>query len=171
MVKIFVSPYCQSCRKAQRFLDHMMVPHQVINIFSKDLKKEDLLEILKLSENGTDDIISPRSKVYKSGGVDLESMTLNQLLDFVLANPTIMKRPIIIDDRKMEVGYDPDEITAFLPKATKKLLEMCADCPMTADCNLGKALIEARNAIEADRGKGASVCVGKDVACNKKRGA
>lgn len=140
MVKIFISPYCASCRKARKFLQEMEVPHEVINIFSTQLTKEDLLEILKRSDVGTDDLISTRSKIYKEGGIDIDSMTLDELLDFILKNPTVMKRPIIIDDRKLAVGYDPDEITAFLPRATKELLERCGNCHMLADCNMVETL-------------------------------
>ena len=140
MVKIFISPYCASCRKARKFLQEMEVPHEVINIFSTKLTKEDLLQILELSDVGTDDLISTRSKIYREGDIDIESMTLDELLDFILKNPTVMKRPIIIDDRKLAVGYDPDEITAFLPRATKELLERCGNCHMLADCNMVETL-------------------------------
>lgn len=111
----------------------MKVPHRVINIFSDMLTKAELLDILRVSEQGTDDLISTRSKIFKDGGLKPENMTLDQLLDFIIEHPSVMRRPIIIDERKIQVGYDPDAITAFLPKATKDLLELCEDCPLSAD--------------------------------------
>lgn len=105
----------------------------MINIFSDMLTKEELYDILKVSESGTDDLVSTRSKIFKDGHLKPENMTLNALLDFILEHPSVMRRPIIIDERKIQVGYDPDAITAFLPRATKELLELCEDCPLSAE--------------------------------------
>lgn len=147
MIKIFLSPSCASCRKAKAFFEKLHIPHKIIDITAGDLTKEDLIDILKFSENGTDDLISPRSKIVKEQNIDFSSMTLNELLDFVIAHPTVMRRPIIIDDRKMEVGYDPYEITAFMPKEFKELLDNCENCPLSADCDIAKAIEEAKESI------------------------
>ena len=42
-------------------------------------------------------------------------MTIDQLVHFIQENPTILKRPIIINEKVMQVGYDDDEITTFVP--------------------------------------------------------
>ena len=153
MVKIYISPYCASCRKAKAFLKDMKVPHEVINIFSPRLSKQDILDILEMSDTGTDALISPRSKIVKESGVDFDSMTVDQLVDYVLENPSVMRRPIIIDDRKMEVGYDPDQITAFLPLATKQLLETCEGCPLFDSCDFVACFKEATEKIEQELAK------------------
>ena len=69
---------------------------------------------MERSENGTDDIISKRSKVIKEGNVDLESMTVNELIQFIQDHPSVLKRPIIMDERRFQVGYNSEEIRAFI---------------------------------------------------------
>ena len=92
------------------------------------------------SENGTEDIISTRSKIIKESGVDVDSMTVKELLRFIQDNPSILKRPIIVDDRKIQVGYNADEIRAFIPHIRRLAEWACKhdDCPTYNECDFGK---------------------------------
>ena len=45
---------------------------------------------------------------------------LNELVKFRRDNPSIMKRPIILNERSLVVGYDDDEITSFVPSEIRK---------------------------------------------------
>jgi len=91
------------------------------------------------SENGFEDIISLRSKVFKEQTIDLESMKINELVEFIIANPTILKRPIIVTDNEIQVGYNDDDITLFLPPELRD--RECQFClGPNADCDYVKAL-------------------------------
>jgi len=63
MIKIYYSPSCASCRKVKKWFDDQKIPYEQKDIFSHDLSVDDLKEVISKSENGTDDIISPRSKI------------------------------------------------------------------------------------------------------------
>ena len=76
------------------------------------------------SENGFDDIISMRSKVFKEKNVNLDDMNLNELINFIIENPSILKRPIILSDLDLQVGYNAEDISLFLPPELRE----CTDC-------------------------------------------
>ena len=40
-------------------------------------------------------------------------MSTNELIHFIQKNPSILKRPIMIDERRFQVGYNAEEIRAF----------------------------------------------------------
>lgn len=129
MITIYTSPSCSSCRKVKKYFDDNNIPYKEKNILSQPLKDDELKELLMKSENGTEDIISTRSKIIKEGNVDIENMSINELIAFIKANPSILKRPIMIDDHKMQVGYSEEEITAFIPRARRHLNEcFCQNC-------------------------------------------
>lgn len=134
MIRIFTSPFCSSSRKVKNYFKERGIPFENIDILSGDLTVEDVFEILKKSDEGTEEIISERSKIMREEKPDLEAMTLRELAAFIVAHPTILKRPIIVDDRKIQVGYDPDEITAFRPAIRELIASTCARCPLKRVC-------------------------------------
>ena len=113
MIVVYTSPGCASCRKVKQWLKDRNLPFTEKNIFKTLLDEEEIRYLLMRSENGTDDLISKRSKIIRENNVDIESMSLSELCDFVVHNPSVLKRPIIIDDKNLQVGYDGEEIEIF----------------------------------------------------------
>lgn len=134
MVTIYTTNSCASCKKAVKWLQDNNVDFKEINMFKQPLSREDIVKILENSENGFEDIISTRSKIILESGVDIESMKFNELVEFIIQNPSILRRPIIIDDRKFQVGYDDDEITAFSPDELRKELVNCTCKDDNVEC-------------------------------------
>ena len=64
MVTLYTSPSCTSCRKARAWLKEHNIPYAERNIFSDPLSVDELKQILQMTEDGTEEIISTRSKVY-----------------------------------------------------------------------------------------------------------
>ncbi len=116
MIQIYTTPSCASCRKAKKWFDQYKIPYSEKNIFSIKLSKEDIFKMLANSENGFDDIISTRSKVFKEKHLEPDTMTIQELVDFIIENPSVLKRPIIINENELQVGYNNEDITIFLPK-------------------------------------------------------
>lgn len=121
MVELYVSPSCTSCRKAKAWLKKHNIPFKERNIFSEPLTKEELIQILRMTENGTEEIISTRSRAFQQLKVNLDDLSIDQLLDLVGKNPSLLRRPIIMDDRRLQVGYNEDEIRRFLPRKVRRL--------------------------------------------------
>ena len=134
MIKIYTSPSCSSCRKVKKWFNEQNIPYVEKNIFSATLNENELKEILIKSENGTEDIIATKSKIVKESGVDLENMTINELIAFIRSNPSILKRPIMVDDRKIQVGYNPEDIRVFIPRARRLAELACENCPKVDSC-------------------------------------
>ena len=126
MIKIYVSPSCSSCKKVKKWFTEQNIPFEEKNIFSPNLKEEELKEILTKSENGTSDIISKRSKVLKENKIDVDDMTITEMISFIRKNPSVLKRPIMVDDHRIQVGYNKEEITTFIPK-TRRFQEIYCD--------------------------------------------
>ena len=120
MVRIYTSPSCSSCRKVKKWFELQGIPFEERNIFSATLNETELKEMLEKSENGTEDIISTRSKVIKEQNLDVENMSISQLVVFIRENPSVLKRPIMVDDRRIQVGYNEEEIRTFIPVSKRQ---------------------------------------------------
>lgn len=121
MVNLYVSPSCTSCRKARAWLASHDIPFKERNIFSDPLTREEIVQILRLTENGTEEIISTRSRAFQKLNINLDDLSIDQLLDLVEKNPGLLRRPIMMDDRRLQVGYNEDEIRRFLPRKVRRL--------------------------------------------------
>lgn len=120
MITLFLSPSCTSCRKAKAWLEKHKVPFVEHNIMTSPLTRKELQHILSLTENGTDDIISTRSKIFQKLNLDVENLSISELLRLIEENPSLLRRPIILEDKRMQIGFNEDEIRAFLPRGYRK---------------------------------------------------
>lgn len=121
MVNLYTSPSCTSCRKAKAWLEEHGIQYKERNIFSEPLSAAEIKQVLQLTENGTEEIVSRRSKVFQELDVDLDDLSLKQLIDLIEKNPGLLRRPILVDDKRLQVGYNEDEIRRFLPRKVKQL--------------------------------------------------
>ena len=120
MLTLYTSPSCTSCRKARAWLQEHEIPYVERNIFSEPLNIDELKAILQMTEDGTEEIISTRSKVFQKLNMDLDDLSLKELLDLVKENPGLLRRPIIIDEKRLQVGFNEDEIRRFLPRDVRQ---------------------------------------------------
>lgn len=121
MLTLYTSPSCTSCRKARAWLQEHEIPLKERNIFSEPLNIEELKAILIMTEDGTEEIISTRSKVFQKLNMDLDELPLQDLLELVQENPGLLRRPIMIDEKRLQVGFNEDEIRRFLPRDVRQL--------------------------------------------------
>ncbi|HBK5342617.1 transcriptional regulator Spx [Enterococcus faecium] len=121
MLTLYTSPSCTSCRKARAWLQEHQIPFVERNIFSEPLNSSELKAISQMTEDGTEEIISTRSKVFQKLNMDLDDLPLQELLELVQNNPGLLRRPIMIDDKRLQVGFNEDEIRRFLPRDVRQL--------------------------------------------------
>ena len=141
MIEIYTSPSCSSCRKAKKWLDEYGIKYIEKNLFVTKITREDIKNILEKTENGLEDIISTRSKAFKENNLDADEMTINELLDFIVANPSVLRRPIIVDKHRLQIGYNDEEIRCFLPRELRNVM-YCNNCD-NCNCSYVKALERA----------------------------
>ncbi len=113
MVLLYTSAGCASCRKAKQWFKDRDIKYTERNIFTTLLKDKEIRFLLTRSENGTEDLISKRSKIIKDNDIDIDDMSVNELINFVQKNPSVLKRPIIINENSLLIGYDEEEIEVF----------------------------------------------------------
>lgn len=121
MIVIYTSEGCSSCRKAKQYMRDNHLEFIEKNINKACLNEDEVRYLLKRTENGSDDLISTRSRIIKESDIDIEDMSTSDLVKFIKENPTVLKRPIIIDGYEMQTGYDEEQISIFKRNDLKKL--------------------------------------------------
>lgn len=119
---------CASSRRSKEWLKKHGISFVNRNIMKNPLTVNELQAILRMTVDGTDEIISTRSKIFKELDLDIEKLPLQQLLELIHEYPRLLRRPIIMDEKRLQVGFHEDDIRQFLPRNARKkqLLEYLA---------------------------------------------
>ncbi|WP_337019617.1 Spx/MgsR family RNA polymerase-binding regulatory protein [Oceanobacillus massiliensis] len=113
---------CSSTRKAKQWFTRQGIRYVERNVIKEPLSVDELQRILRMTVEGTDEIISTRSKVYKDLNLDIESLSLQELLELIQEQPRLLRSPIVVDEKRLQVGYHEDDIRQFLPRKTREYL-------------------------------------------------
>ncbi|RZI48194.1 ArsC/Spx/MgsR family protein [Lactococcus kimchii] len=120
MIKIYQkSQTNQSTERVRDWLTARAIPYQTIS--KSSLSKADLMRVLSLSNKGFDEIMVSESKAPKlysqlRNSRDLEQMTTDEMIQFLLEHPQLLRSPITFDEQRLLVGYNTDDIRTFLPR-------------------------------------------------------
>jgi regulatory protein spx len=122
---IYTTPSCTSCRKTKKWFDDYYIPYEEKCLLSGNLAPNEVENILKVCNNSFLDkrdfkeIISARSVAYKIAGVSsLDDLNQDEIRDLIIENPSVLKRPIILDteQQKIQIGFNEEEIREFIPR-------------------------------------------------------
>ncbi|MFM0581396.1 transcriptional regulator Spx [Streptococcus suis] len=121
MIKIYTVSSCTSCKKAKNWLNAHQLSYNEHNLAKEAITKEEILNILTKTENGIASIVSSKNRYAKSLDFDIEDLSVNEVIDLITSNPRILKSPILIDEKRLQVGYKEDDIRAFLPRSVRNV--------------------------------------------------
>ena len=111
MITIYTVSSCTSCKKAKTWLNAHQLTYKEQNLGKEGITKEELLDILTKTEN----------RYAKGLGVDIEELSVSEVIDLIMETPRILKSPILVDDKRLQVGYKEDDIRAFLPRSVRNV--------------------------------------------------
>ncbi|MEI3606948.1 transcriptional regulator Spx [Pseudogracilibacillus sp. SE30717A] len=120
-IKVYGSS-CASTRKSRRWFNAHNIPYIYRDIMRHPLSVDEIQHILRLTEAGTEEIISTRSKIYKELDLNLETLPLKKLYKLIQEFPRLVRHPLIFDDNKLQVGFDEHNIRQFIPREERKKL-------------------------------------------------
>lgn len=116
MIVCYYTVSSSSCRKAVRWFRDR-------NIHIKEKKIEfitrsDLLSALSLSNEGFLELLkNPNMSAteLKNNINKVLSMSFNESVEFVLRHPEVLRVPLILDENKLVLGYNIEDIRVFIP--------------------------------------------------------
>lgn len=109
----YTYPSCTSCRKAKAWLTQNGVEYVERHLFRNPPTPEELMEMIKKT-NGLDEILSTRSQKFKNLDVNIDEMTVSELLEMLSEEPRLLKRPILTDGEHLIVGFNQAAMNEWL---------------------------------------------------------
>ncbi|QZX48988.1 Spx/MgsR family RNA polymerase-binding regulatory protein [Mycoplasma sp. E35C] len=119
-IVLFITASCIGCTRVRRFFRENKLAHKEVNFYKSPIDEKYFKDILSLTEKGVFDIISTRSKYLQNNKVNIDELTISELINLVHQHPSILKRPIILqydksgNPKRLMIGYNSTDIRVFL---------------------------------------------------------
>jgi Spx/MgsR family transcriptional regulator len=112
-IELYVHPTCTSCRNTQTWLDDRQIAYQRRDYFRDRFMLEELAGVLASAGLTPRDVLSKRARAYKELGGD-HDLSDDQLLDLMIEEPTLLRRPLIVSGHDAVIGFDRKELERML---------------------------------------------------------
>ncbi len=99
---------CSTCKKAEKFLKDNNVKYEIRDIKTNNPSKEEIDQFVKLSNEDIKSFFNTSGLVYKELGLKdkLSNMSYEEKLNVLSTNGMLVKRPILVTDNKVYVGFN-----------------------------------------------------------------
>ncbi|KMK93797.1 Spx/MgsR family RNA polymerase-binding regulatory protein [Rossellomorea marisflavi] len=112
----YTYPSCTSCRKAKKWLTANAVDFNERHLFRETPSPEELMNLLALTTEGLDEILATRSQTFKDLGKDVNDLPLSEVIQLIVKEPKLLRRPLLTDGKKLVVGYNPEGLQGLASK-------------------------------------------------------
>ena len=118
MLKFICYPKCSTCQKAQRWLDENKIEYDLRDIKLDNPKHDELLLWYKKSGQPIKKLFNTSGLLYKSLDLKnkLPSMNDDEMLKLLASDGMLVKRPLLIGDDLVLLGFKEAEWSAALGK-------------------------------------------------------
>ncbi len=112
MVKVYGIPNCDTVKKARKWLDAQGVDYEFID-FKKSPPTEALLKTW-LKHWPWDELINKRGTTWRKLSDDIkDAMNPSLAISTMMEQPSIIKRPVLIDGKQHLLGFKEADYQAF----------------------------------------------------------
>lgn len=120
MITAYLYTSCTSCRKAKDVLQTQDAQFEVREYFKQKVTRTELDQLLASTGLNVADILSVRSTPYKQGNLADKNLSDDEILDMMVEEPRLIKRPLLVSGADIVVGYNEDKIKALIAQDNAK---------------------------------------------------
>ena len=107
---------CNKIQDTKAWLAEREVEYEFIDIKKEPLTKEELNELVY--KIGLDALINKKGMMWRKLGLAEQELSEPELFDILLNNQNMMKRPIMVLEEAILVGYDEEAFDIFIKENT-----------------------------------------------------
>jgi len=111
MTEVYGIKNCNKIRDTLKWLDENDIDYKFIDIRKDPIEPEKLADYVH--KVGLETILNRRGRKWKELGLSKKDLTDEELFDQLLQNQIMIKRPLIVKDEAVMVGYDEDAFENF----------------------------------------------------------
>lgn len=109
-IQAYLYNSCSSCRKTDEILKESDVDYERREFFKDRFTKEELRTLLEQNNLTVQDVISTRSTPYKQHDLANRDLTDDEILDLMIEDPRLLRRPIVISGDTVIIGHNEKQL-------------------------------------------------------------
>ncbi|MFO0773532.1 MAG: arsenate reductase (glutaredoxin) [Nitrospiraceae bacterium] len=113
-ITFYQKPTCSTCRDALKYLKDAGAEVEAINYYERPFTAALLKTLLKKGGLSPRDVMRPKEDIYKSLQLGTKTMTDDELIAVMVANPDLIQRPIVEKGDKVILGRPAETVTKIL---------------------------------------------------------
>lgn len=114
MIEAYIYTSCTSCRNTIDQLKGADAEFESRDFFRNRFSREELQDVLTRAGLTPREILSRRSKVYKARTEEIEALDDDALLDLMLVEPTLLRRPLVTKGDEVIVGHNATKLAELI---------------------------------------------------------
>jgi Spx/MgsR family transcriptional regulator len=118
VIEAYLYTSCTSCRKTEAHLHANGVDYERRDYFRDRFTRDELASILARAGLAPREILSRRSKVYQARATEIDNLDDDALLDLMIDEPTLLRRPLVIGRAGAVVGHNAEKLDELIRAAS-----------------------------------------------------
>lgn len=119
MITAYLYRSCTSCRKTEDVLKTSGVEFEAREYFKQPVTREELTGLMEQTGLSLEDVLSTRSRPYKELGLAEKHLSDDDLIELMLGEPRLLKRPIVVSGSDAVVGHSETKLRELIEGATE----------------------------------------------------
>ena len=112
--KIFHNSRCSKSRQALKILQDHYCDIEIINYLEIDLDVSLIKDVLKKLSLKPRDILRTSEQDYKDNNLEDDSLSDDDLINFMIKHPKLIERPIVVKGHKAVLGRPPENVLELI---------------------------------------------------------
>lgn len=105
---------CTSCRKTDELLRESGIDYERREYFKDKFTRDELRELLDSHGLTIAEVISTRSTPYKQHDLANRRLSDDEILDLMVEDPRLLRRPIIISGDRVVIGHNAAKLRELI---------------------------------------------------------
>jgi arsenate reductase len=109
-IKIFHNPRCSKSRSTLEILSDNSADVDVVEYLKDTPDRDELKSILGMLGMSPRDLMRKHEAPYKENNLDSDSLSEDELIDYMIKYPILIERPIVVSNGKAVIGRPPENV-------------------------------------------------------------
>ena len=114
-ITIYHNPKCGTSRNVLAMIRQSGVEPQIIEYLKSPPSRDRLVELVAKMEMPVRDLLRQKGTPYDELGLDEDKWSDDELIDFIVAHPILMNRPVVVTDKAVSLCRPCEAVLDILP--------------------------------------------------------